>query len=60
MSRLFEPFSIGDLRLDNRIVIAPMCQYSAIDGVADELALVRRRSRGCLERSKILPPIVAG
>lgn len=30
--RLFEPLQIGDLKLPNRIVIAPMCQYSAIDG----------------------------
>ena len=32
MSQLFEPLQIGNLRLDNRIVIAPMCQYSAVDG----------------------------
>ncbi len=32
MSLLFEPLHIGRLRLDNRIVIAPMCQYSARDG----------------------------
>lgn len=30
--KLFEPIEIGPLHLDNRIVIAPMCQYSAIDG----------------------------
>jgi 2,4-dienoyl-CoA reductase-like NADH-dependent reductase (Old Yellow Enzyme family) len=30
--RLFEPLRIGSLKLDNRIVIAPMCQYSAQDG----------------------------
>lgn len=30
--RLFEPLTIGSLKLANRIVIAPMCQYSAIDG----------------------------
>ena len=30
--RLFTPFKVGDLALDNRIVIAPMCQYSAVDG----------------------------
>jgi 2,4-dienoyl-CoA reductase-like NADH-dependent reductase (Old Yellow Enzyme family) len=30
--KLFEPFAIGELALANRIVIAPMCQYSAIDG----------------------------
>lgn len=31
-SKLFEPITIGGLTLDNRIVIAPMCQYSAQDG----------------------------
>lgn len=31
-SKLFTPFSIGKLELSNRITIAPMCQYSAIDG----------------------------
>ena len=36
MSRLFEPFSIGALRLANRIVIAPMCQYSADEGSATD------------------------
>jgi len=29
---LFRPIDIGRLRLANRIVIAPMCQYSAVDG----------------------------
>lgn len=29
---LFSPFRIGELELRNRIVIAPMCQYSAEDG----------------------------
>jgi 2,4-dienoyl-CoA reductase-like NADH-dependent reductase (Old Yellow Enzyme family) len=32
MSHLFEPLALGQLRLANRIVIAPMCQYSASDG----------------------------
>ena len=31
-SHLFTPFKVGNLALDNRIVIAPMCQYSAVDG----------------------------
>ncbi len=30
--KLFEPLSVGSLKLANRIVIAPMCQYSAVDG----------------------------
>jgi 2,4-dienoyl-CoA reductase-like NADH-dependent reductase (Old Yellow Enzyme family) len=33
MSQLFTPRAVGPLTLRNRIVIAPMCQYSAIDGV---------------------------
>ena len=32
MSALFTPLRIGHLELANRIVIAPMCQYSAVDG----------------------------
>jgi 2,4-dienoyl-CoA reductase-like NADH-dependent reductase (Old Yellow Enzyme family) len=31
-SRLFEPLTVGGLELANRIVIAPMCQYSAEGG----------------------------
>ncbi|WP_243367849.1 NADH:flavin oxidoreductase/NADH oxidase [Microvirga solisilvae] len=31
-AKLFTPFRVGDLELANRIVIAPMCQYSAQDG----------------------------
>jgi 2,4-dienoyl-CoA reductase-like NADH-dependent reductase (Old Yellow Enzyme family) len=33
MSRLFTPIRLGDVELANRIVVAPMCQYSARDGV---------------------------
>jgi len=32
MAKLFEPFAIADLPLANRIIIAPMCQYSAEEG----------------------------
>jgi 2,4-dienoyl-CoA reductase-like NADH-dependent reductase (Old Yellow Enzyme family) len=32
MPALFSPIEVGNLRLANRIVIAPMCQYSAEDG----------------------------
>ncbi|SEC81739.1 2,4-dienoyl-CoA reductase [Rhizobiales bacterium GAS191] len=33
---LFDPISLGGLRLENRIIVAPMCQYSARDGSATE------------------------
>lgn len=35
-SALFSPYSLGDLRLANRIVIPPMCQYSADRGNATD------------------------
>jgi 2,4-dienoyl-CoA reductase-like NADH-dependent reductase (Old Yellow Enzyme family) len=31
-SALFRGFDLAGLRLDNRIVVAPMCQYSAVEG----------------------------
>ena len=34
MSHLFSPVAINKLNLVNRIIIPPMCQYSAIDGLA--------------------------
>jgi 2,4-dienoyl-CoA reductase-like NADH-dependent reductase (Old Yellow Enzyme family) len=40
MSQLFSPHAIGRLQLPNRIVIAPMCQYSAIDGDANDWHLM--------------------
>lgn len=32
MSKLFSPITVGTQTMENRIVIAPMCQYSAEDG----------------------------
>jgi 2,4-dienoyl-CoA reductase-like NADH-dependent reductase (Old Yellow Enzyme family) len=40
MSRLFEPLTIGSLRLANRIVIAPMCQYSANEGTPGDWHMI--------------------
>lgn len=34
MSALFQPLSLRDLQLSNRVVVSPMCQYSAVDGTA--------------------------
>jgi 2,4-dienoyl-CoA reductase-like NADH-dependent reductase (Old Yellow Enzyme family) len=34
MTKLFEPISFRDLTLPNRIMVSPMCQYSARDGNA--------------------------
>jgi 2,4-dienoyl-CoA reductase-like NADH-dependent reductase (Old Yellow Enzyme family) len=37
---LFSPFSVPNLELANRIVIAPMCQYSAVDGCMTDWHLI--------------------
>ncbi|GJD96069.1 NADH:flavin oxidoreductase/NADH oxidase [Methylobacterium iners] len=38
--RLFEPLRLDDLELDNRIIVAPMCQYSAHAGQAGDWHLM--------------------
>jgi 2,4-dienoyl-CoA reductase-like NADH-dependent reductase (Old Yellow Enzyme family) len=35
-SPLFAPIKLGDVEFDNRIVVSPMCQYSAVDGCATD------------------------
>ena len=37
---LFTPLQQRSLTLPNRIVVSPMCQYSAIDGVVTDWHLV--------------------
>jgi 2,4-dienoyl-CoA reductase-like NADH-dependent reductase (Old Yellow Enzyme family) len=37
---LFEPLKVGGLSLLNRIVIAPMCQYSAVNGCMTDWHLI--------------------
>src|SRR5476649_665566 len=37
MSALFSPITRRGLTLANRIVVAPMCQYSAVNGEANDL-----------------------
>jgi len=42
---MFTPFKLRELSLDNRVVVSPMCQYSATDGVVDDFHLVHLGSR---------------
>jgi NADPH2 dehydrogenase len=39
-SALFSPISLAGLELSNRIVVSPMCQYSADDGSANDWHLI--------------------
>jgi 2,4-dienoyl-CoA reductase-like NADH-dependent reductase (Old Yellow Enzyme family) len=43
--RLFEPLQLRSLTLRNRIMVAPMCQYSCVDGYATDWHLVHLGSR---------------
>lgn len=36
MSALFQPFTLKDITLRNRIAVPPMCQYMAVDGQAND------------------------
>lgn len=45
MSHLFSPLSLRGVTLKNRIVLSPMCQYSAEDGSATDWHLVHLGAR---------------
>jgi 2,4-dienoyl-CoA reductase-like NADH-dependent reductase (Old Yellow Enzyme family) len=45
MSKLISPLKVKDIEFRNRIVISPMCQYSANDGFATDWHLVHYGSR---------------
>ena len=45
MAKLFEPIKIRSIELKNRITVSPMCEYSSIDGFANDWHLVHLGSR---------------
>ena len=45
MALLFDPITIRNITLKNRIVVSPMCQYSSVDGFANDWHLVHLGSR---------------
>jgi 2,4-dienoyl-CoA reductase-like NADH-dependent reductase (Old Yellow Enzyme family) len=45
MPHLFEPLTLRGLTLANRILVSPMCQYSSIDGFANDWHFVHLGSR---------------
>ena len=44
-SRLFEPLTLRGTTFANRVWLAPMCQYSAVDGVVNDWHLVHLGAR---------------
>jgi len=62
MSQLFTPISLRGLALENRIMISPMCQYSARDGCATDWHVIHlgglaQSGAGmlCLEATAVTP-----
>jgi len=45
MSHLFEPMTIKDITLRNRIGVSPMCMYSYMDGVSNDWQVVHLGAR---------------
>jgi len=45
LAPMFQPFRLRSLTLDNRVVVSPMCQYSAQDGMPNDWHLVHYGSR---------------
>jgi 2,4-dienoyl-CoA reductase-like NADH-dependent reductase (Old Yellow Enzyme family) len=45
MAHLFDPLSLRSVTLSNRIVVSPMCQYSSVDGFANDWHFVHLGTR---------------
>ena len=54
MSALFSPIKLRGLTLPNRIMVSPMCQYSAVDGDGQRLALHPHQFAGAVGRRDVL------
>jgi 2,4-dienoyl-CoA reductase-like NADH-dependent reductase (Old Yellow Enzyme family) len=59
MSKLYSPLILKSITFKNRIVISPMCQYSATDGFANDWHLVHLGSRAVGGASLIIQEATA-
>src|ERR1700759_5360811 len=62
MSALFSPFLLRGMTLRNRVVVSPMCQYSATDGRASPWHMIHLGSLAlsgagmlCIEATAVEP-----
>jgi 2,4-dienoyl-CoA reductase-like NADH-dependent reductase (Old Yellow Enzyme family) len=59
MSKLLSPINIKGITLKNRLVVSPMCQYSSVDGFANDWHLVHLGSRAVGGASLIIQEATA-
>ncbi len=52
---MFQPFRLRDMALSNRVVVSPMCMYSAEDGMPGDFHLVHYGSRAMGGRGSSSP-----
>jgi 2,4-dienoyl-CoA reductase-like NADH-dependent reductase (Old Yellow Enzyme family) len=59
MTNLFEPLTLRCVTLPNRIAVSPMCQYSSVDGSANDWHLMHLGSRAAGGAGLVLTEAVA-
>ncbi|HEY3767923.1 MAG TPA: NADH:flavin oxidoreductase/NADH oxidase [Candidatus Angelobacter sp.] len=59
MAHLFEPLKLRGVELAHRIVVSPMCQYSAVDGLATDWHFVHLGSRAVGRAAAIISEATA-
>jgi 2,4-dienoyl-CoA reductase-like NADH-dependent reductase (Old Yellow Enzyme family) len=59
MAQLFSPYRVRDVTLRNRIVVSPMCEYSSVDGFANDWHLVHLGSRAVGGAGLVLTEAIA-
>src|SRR5215813_12601835 len=59
MPHLFDSFTIRDLEFSNRVFVSPMCEYSSVDGYANDWHFVHLGSRAVGGASLILTEATA-
>ena len=59
MANLFEPLRVRDVEFPNRIFVSPMCQYSCVDGMANDWHFVHLASRAVGRAAAVLTEAAA-
>ena len=59
MPSLFDPITFRDLTLPHRLIVSPMCEYSSVDGFANDWHLVHLGSRAVGGASLIITEATA-
>ncbi|HEX2330890.1 MAG TPA: NADH:flavin oxidoreductase/NADH oxidase [Candidatus Angelobacter sp.] len=59
MANLFDPLQLRGVTLKNRIMVSPMCQYSCVDGMANDWHFVHLGSRAVGQAAAVVTEATA-